>query len=221
MSTDKATAKTAPLYERIQGRDPERMGGTQTRYASFDDFVTTFETEAKDPHVVGAADVLDIINPLQHLPLISNLYRELTGDAIKPGARIMGGAVFGGGMGLASSSVNAVVEDKTGHDVAANMALALNGEQSFVARSSDTPLEDPVKLAMGLSPASTPKDNPENTVKITWNDTPERVYTRSPQHVASAYARVARHSPESTPKPYETVVMTDPERMAGTLVRYA
>ncbi|MBT5663730.1 MAG: hypothetical protein HOJ06_00205, partial [Rhodospirillaceae bacterium] len=35
-------------------------------------------------------DVLDIINPLQHIPVVSTLYRELTGDEISPGARMAG-----------------------------------------------------------------------------------------------------------------------------------
>ena len=36
-------------------------------------------------------DLLDIINPLQHIPILSGLYRKITGDEISPGARMMGG----------------------------------------------------------------------------------------------------------------------------------
>ena len=35
-------------------------------------------------------DFLDIINPLQHIPVISTIYRSLTGDKIDPGSRIAG-----------------------------------------------------------------------------------------------------------------------------------
>ncbi|MEP4884867.1 MAG: hypothetical protein ABJ215_00715, partial [Alphaproteobacteria bacterium] len=35
--------------------------------------------------------LLDIVNPLQHIPLVSSLYREITGDEISPSARIVGG----------------------------------------------------------------------------------------------------------------------------------
>jgi hypothetical protein len=38
--------------------------------------------------------LLDIINPLQHIPLVSKLYREWTGDEINSPARMVGG---GGG----------------------------------------------------------------------------------------------------------------------------
>lgn len=41
-------------------------------------------------------DVLDLINPLQHIPLLGGLYRKLAGDAIDPAIRIAGGALFGG-----------------------------------------------------------------------------------------------------------------------------
>src|SRR3546814_6236130 len=41
-------------------------------------------------------DFLDIINPLQHIPLVSTLYRAITGDEISPHARILGATLFGG-----------------------------------------------------------------------------------------------------------------------------
>jgi len=48
-------------------------------------------------------DVLDLINPLQHIPVVGNLYRKLTGDALAPGIRIAGGALFGGPLGAVLS----------------------------------------------------------------------------------------------------------------------
>ena len=35
-------------------------------------------------------DFLDIINPLQHIPLVSTIYRKITGDTIDPASRIAG-----------------------------------------------------------------------------------------------------------------------------------
>jgi hypothetical protein len=54
--------------------------------------------------------LLDIINPLQHIPLVSNIYREFTGDEIEPAARLVGGAVFGGPIGFASTTANVLIE---------------------------------------------------------------------------------------------------------------
>lgn len=72
------------------------------------------------------ADVIDIINPLHHLPVIGTIYRKLSGDTIKPMANIIGGAVFGGPVGAVSSTMNVVVKSTTGKDIAEN-ALALVG----------------------------------------------------------------------------------------------
>lgn len=77
----------------------------------------------------GFDDFLDIINPLQHLPIISTLYREFTGDEISPGSRMIGGGVFGGGVGLAVSVVNTVIEVETGKDVGAHVMAMFTGNE--------------------------------------------------------------------------------------------
>ncbi|MSQ67469.1 MAG: hypothetical protein EXR83_04655 [Gammaproteobacteria bacterium] len=51
------------------------------------------------------ADVLDVVNPLQHIPLVSTLYRRLTGDAIDPAMQLAGGALYGGPVGVALSAL--------------------------------------------------------------------------------------------------------------------
>jgi len=51
------------------------------------------------------SDIIDVINPLQHIPVIGTLYRKLTGDVIDPATRIAGGALFGGPIGAAFSAV--------------------------------------------------------------------------------------------------------------------
>ena len=53
-------------------------------------------------------DFLDMINPLQHIPVISSLYRAATGDTISPVARIAGDALYGGIMGVASAGLSAL-----------------------------------------------------------------------------------------------------------------
>ena len=72
------------------------------------------------------SDLLDIINPLQHIPVISTIYRALTDDQIEPGSRLAGGALFGGGIGFASALFNAVLESDTGKDIGEH-ALAFVG----------------------------------------------------------------------------------------------
>lgn len=57
-----------------------------------------------DGHPMTFGDALDLVNPLQHLPLVSTLYRKITGDVISPAMELAGGALFGGpiGAGLAA-----------------------------------------------------------------------------------------------------------------------
>jgi hypothetical protein len=66
---------------------------------------------------LGFSDFLSIINPLQHIPVISTLYRWMTGDTIKPAARVIGGGLFGGPIGLVTAGFNAIFEQAAGKDV--------------------------------------------------------------------------------------------------------
>jgi hypothetical protein len=59
-------------------------------------------------------DALDIVNPLQHIPLIGWLYREVTGDTIKTPSAIAGGALYGGPVGFAGAILAAAFESISG-----------------------------------------------------------------------------------------------------------
>lgn len=77
----------------------------------------------KDGFTFG--DFLDIINPLQHIPVVSTIYRAITGDKIDPGARIAGGGLFGGPIGAVLSMVSGMVEEATGKDPGEHALAAL------------------------------------------------------------------------------------------------
>ena len=72
-------------------------------------------------------EFIDIINPLQHIPLVASLYRSLTGDEISGSARIMGDTLYGGPLGLVSGIANAITEEVTGRDIAGTALAALTG----------------------------------------------------------------------------------------------
>lgn len=69
-------------------------------------------------------DVLDTLNPLQHLPVVSTLYREATGDDISGASRVAGGTLYGGVFGLIGSAVNWLVEETTGDDIGGHVMAA-------------------------------------------------------------------------------------------------
>lgn len=58
--------------------------------------------------------ILDVVNPLQHLPLIGTLYRALTGDKMGPVEKIMGDTLYGGLWGAVSSVASVAFEGITG-----------------------------------------------------------------------------------------------------------
>ena len=62
-------------------------------------------------------DILDLINPLQHLPIIGTLYRAATEDTMSTGSSILGGGLFGGIIGAGVAVVNAVIEEATGGEI--------------------------------------------------------------------------------------------------------
>ncbi|UUX47956.1 hypothetical protein NUH88_11045 [Nisaea acidiphila] len=78
----------------------------------------------------GFDDFLDIVNPLQHLPFISTLYREITGDTIEPAARMAGGTLYGGPAGLIASAANLFVEAEAGADIGSTMVAQLTGDDA-------------------------------------------------------------------------------------------
>ena len=66
-------------------------------------------------------DLLDIINPLQHIPVVSTIYRDLTGDTLDHGSRLIGGTLFGGPIGALVSVANVIFEETTGKDMGEHM----------------------------------------------------------------------------------------------------
>ena len=74
-------------------------------------------------------DFLDIINPLQHIPLVSNLYRAITGDEISPHARVLGDTLFGGPSGFVSAIANVLYEEIAGEDVGETVIAFFGGEE--------------------------------------------------------------------------------------------
>ncbi len=84
-----------------------------------------------DPdHEFGIGDVVDMVNPLHHVPVVGHIYRELTGDDIKPIARIVGGSVFGGPIGAAGSLANVIVQEETGKDITETAMAVVIGNNS-------------------------------------------------------------------------------------------
>ncbi|WP_454020833.1 hypothetical protein [Azospirillum sp. Marseille-Q6669] len=85
-------------------------------------------------------DLLDAVNPLQHLPGVSQIYRHATGDGIGLPARLAGGFLFGGPVGLLGSAAMAAFEAVTGDDPLGHLvALAEGGDEETTTPTKDVP----------------------------------------------------------------------------------
>jgi len=105
-------------------------------------------------------DVLDMLNPLEHIPVVSSLYRAITDEPIHPVARIAGDALYGGIMGVASAGIAAL--GAIGDEVIAanNDGMSLSGV--LVASLSGDEEEQTIQVADAKTAPSDP--NPINSI---------------------------------------------------------
>lgn len=104
------------------GDTAKSAGSSQGKHHGFLDFLTT---------------LFDIINPLEHLPIISTIYEHVTGHHMNPVARIAGDTLYGGPIGTAVGVANVISEKKTGKDLGDNMIAMLTGHKGN-KQTSDT-----------------------------------------------------------------------------------
>lgn len=138
----------------------DRMAGSVRSYdapvkkeRTFEDVLSSYAPQADVPKIeygsentekFGFFDVIDMVNPLQHIPLVNLGYRAITGDEIKPVSKVVGGAVFGGPAGAAVGLVNTMMEAETGKDMMGTAtAFAGIGSSKSVQEVSDI-IEEPV-----------------------------------------------------------------------------
>jgi len=87
-------------------------------------------------------DVLDMFNPLQHLPVVSKFYRESSQDDCCEGSKLIGGILFGGLMGgvsgVISSIANSAIRHETSQDVSEHLIAMVDDSLSDFADSPQT-----------------------------------------------------------------------------------
>jgi hypothetical protein len=118
---DISTATNAQLIRQAHVYD-DRMAGSVPVWKGQDSGVkandlahslnaTEINASNGTPPSFSFGELLDIINPLHHIPIVSNIYRNMTGDEISPVARIAGGALFGGAIGGVTSLAAAAIQE--------------------------------------------------------------------------------------------------------------
>lgn len=153
----------------------------------------TTQQAAKSSHKFSFKDfilgLLDIINPLQHIPIVSTIYRKITGDEISPVARVAGDALYGGPIGAAVGLADVVVEKETGKDIGQNVMAMMGG--------GDKPKPDTgIELASAAKPQAAPSSARTETAPpaakqddIIWDDDMQQAAMKLTVHPRKTPAR--------------------------------
>lgn len=114
--------------------------------------------------------LLDVVNPLQHLPVVGTIYRAATGEHIGPLEKIAGDALYGGLWGAATSVADVAFESVTGKSVEDTVLAWLKPDDSI--QIAGTKVAAP-KMAFNTSlPAA---DMPSLPMDMAANDSRELV----------------------------------------------
>lgn len=96
-------------------------------------------------------DLLDIVNPLQHLPVIGTLYRAITGDTMGTVEKIAGDALYGGLWGAVGAVADTAFEAVTGKDFGSTV-LAF-AEDTLGFGHHDAPVQVAANMPAAQAPA--------------------------------------------------------------------
>jgi hypothetical protein len=146
-----ASAASASSYSRV--RDEVEAGERTNRTAQTPPADAAKGFSLWQNGDFGFGDFIDVINPLQHLPIVSTIYRNLSGDQIGMGSRVIGGALWGRVGGFVAGIVNSVVEWFTGKDIGDHIYSAIWGKPDGTA-VAQAPKPEPQPSAPAVAEAA-------------------------------------------------------------------
>lgn len=106
------------------------------------------------------SDVLDILNPLQHIPIINTLYQHLTGDSEGAVADVAGGTLWAGPIGLVSSLIDLSMRSDSGKSASDHLLswLGLEGDDdrdvAVAQKEQANPANQTNAAAQAVAPAA-------------------------------------------------------------------
>ena len=119
-------------------------------------------------------NLLDIINPLEHLPIIGTIYRAITHTHIGVPERIAGDALYGGLWGAVSGVADAAFEAVTGKDFGSTVLAFFTGHHRDTAVAANT--ADATNLAANIAPVTvTPAKQLPSVQSLGTADSPDIV----------------------------------------------
>ena len=118
-------------------------------------------------------NLLDIINPLEHLPIIGTIYRAITHTHIGIPERIAGDALYGGLWGAVSGVADAAFEAVTGKDFGSTVLALFTGHHHDTSVAGNAPVTN---VAANLAPVTvTPARQLASMPTIGISDSPDIV----------------------------------------------
>ncbi len=163
MDNTTAISAAAPADKPITAADYHTLGRRQAEF-----WASQAEAARKsgtDKISLGFKDLVDLINPFQHIPIISNIYQAVTGDNdIKPAVKLVGDTMFGGPLAAVSSGVDAIVKQASGKDMLETAMSWFSGDDAkatAVAANGNT--ASPAAPVQTASNAAAPSANPTLT----------------------------------------------------------
>ncbi|HEY8950580.1 MAG TPA: hypothetical protein VIM56_16975 [Rhizomicrobium sp.] len=131
----------------VQTKTAAKTDATQTASASNSATPPSTKTADTDSGHSFWGDVLDVVNPLQHLPVVGTVYRAITGDQIGDVEKVAGDTLYGGPIGLVSSLADVAFEKITGKDFGSTVMafVGLDHSDSTTALAANTPKTEAAK----------------------------------------------------------------------------
>jgi hypothetical protein len=164
-------------------------------------------------------DLIDTINPLEHLPVVSTIYNWIVGKHdIGDVPRIAGDTLYGGPFGALSGLFNALVKEETGKDLGEHAVALVTGDKTGTSSTAtaQAPAASPAQTAnapatqgpaASATPAATPASNPVPPGAVaplpaaTLTAGPSPTPQTTPAPVAAATPTPAAVLPDHAPMP--------------------
>jgi len=107
----------------------------------------------KDGQSFGFHDLLDTINPLQHIPVVSTIYRWLTGDTPGNMAEVVGDGLYGGPIGVGVGLMSIALKEETGKGPGEMAMAMITGPAAETAKVATASASAPATPATPATPA--------------------------------------------------------------------
>ena len=125
----------------------------------------------------GWDDFIDIINPLQHIPVVAQIYRAVTGDQAYAASQFAGAIPFGP-ISVASAVLDTIVRSQTGRDAGTDIAAAVLGIDNRTPEEANLHLVAPPRGDAIGDYASRNAASQEDAVQTA--ETPARIFGYNP-----------------------------------------